>query len=834
MSVDPVVKSSHVVDIADADPDEVGLLGGKGAGLVAMASQGLPVPPAFVITTEACRAYLENGSTPAGLYADVVAHLRTLEQQAGKTFGAGPHPLLVSVRSGAPVSMPGMMDTILNLGLSREAAIALAVETADTRFMADLVRRFHSMYAGTVLGAVEEPPGVSELVSRIATDAEPGAVFDRVWDHCAAALREETGEEIPLDPQDQLRGAIEAVFSSWNTRRARTYREFHDIPHTLGTAVVVQAMVFGNLDERSGSGVVFTRNPVDGTPTLFGEFLAASQGEDVVSGNFTPDTIDAAEASFPAPFRRLRELCADLERSRGDVLDIEFTVERDQLYFLQVRSAKRTAEAAVRIAHDFLVEGVVGAVQALSGLSIEHVRQIQRPAFDEDEATRAREDGRLLTVGTGACPGQVTGVLCFDSDTAVSLVKDGQDVILARPVTSPADLHGMIASRGIVTATGGSTSHAAVVARALGTSCVVGCSDLDMDPAAGTLVASGRTLRAGDEVSMDGGTGEFFAGTIAVQASTHKTPDLAALLHRCAEASQCEVFARVTLPQHADEARACGADGIVAGLDDILAASGHLDDLVATLLKRSDRVDVDALEEAVARELTPLLGSLHGLDVSLRSIDFLSDDTREYVQQTPLLASYPELSLPLGLPELVRAQLTGLIRAVKASGRTGPVNFAVRHLTDAREAVALGAMWQELRAGDPEVDIQVSSYATSTRSLERAADLEEGAPVAWIELRTLQATHFGLPPRLLLSKEPLDDYVRQGLLDVDPRTEVDPAVARCLDQLGSKDVGVRLSLPITEKMAHQLHGLGFRRFAVELGDVRPVVLALGRAALDPA
>jgi pyruvate,orthophosphate dikinase len=830
MSGSPVSGTSHVIDIAAADPGEVGLLGGKGAGLAEMVSQGLPVPPAFVITTEACRAYLDHGQTPDGVYADVERHLRALEEQAGKTFGTGPHPLLVSVRSGAPVSMPGMMDTILNLGLSREAAVALATETGDTRFMADLVRRFHSMYAGTVLGAVEETPGVSEMVAGTAVDADPGAVFDQVWEHCAAALLDETGDEVPLDPQEQRRG--EAVFSSWNTRRAKTYREFHDIPHTLGTAVVVQAMVFGNLDEKSGSGVVFTRNPVDGSPTLFGEFLAASQGEDVVSGTFTPDTIDAAEATFPRPFAQLRTLCAELERSRGDVLDIEFTVERDTLYFLQVRSAKRTAEAAVRIAHDFMVEGAVTPAQALSGLSIEHVRQIQRPAFDEAAATQARQDGRLITVGTGACPGQVTGVLCFDSDKAVQLVQDGLDVILARPVTSPADLHGMIASRGIVTATGGSTSHAAVVARALGTSCVVGCHDLDMDPDAGTLVSGGGTLAAGDEVSLDGATGELFRGSIAMEPSTEKAPELAAVLDRCAEASGCEIYARVTLPQHAEEARACGATGIVAGLDDILAASGHLDDLVAALLKRSDRIDVPALEAAVERELTPLLKSLDGLSVSLRSIDFLSDDTREYVQQTPLLESYPELSLPLGVPELVRAQLTGLTRAVVAAGRTAPVTFAVRHVTDQREAHALGAMSEEIRASHPDADIRLASYATSTRSLDRAADLDDGSPVAWIELRTLQAAHFGLPPRLLLGKEPLDAYVRAGLWDVDPRREVDPTVARSLAHMGSRGAGIRLSLPVTDTLAGQLHAIGLRRFAVELGDVRPVVLALGRAALS--
>jgi pyruvate, orthophosphate dikinase len=826
-----VMGTSHLVDIADADADDVDLLGGKGAGLAGMAREGLPVPPAFVITTEACRVYLEHGSVPEGLYADVARHVRSLEEQTGKTFGAGPHPLLVSVRSGAPISMPGMMDTILNLGLSRKAAVALAVETGDARFMADLVRRFHAMYAETVLGAVDEPPGLTEMLADVSPDAEPGAVFDAVWERCAGAVTNELGDAVPLDPTEQLHGAIEAVFSSWNTRRAKTYREFHGIPHRLGTAVVVQTMVFGNLDERSGSGVVFTRNPVNGTPVLYGEFLAASQGEDVVSGTFTPETIETAEQALPAPFTQLRALCAGLEQSRGDVLDIEFTIEREKLYLLQVRSAKRTAEAAVRIAHDFIQEGSVADAEALRGLSVEHVRQLQRPAFDEGEAERAREDGRLVTVGTGACPGQVTGVLCFSSDDATRLVEDGTDVILARPVTSPADLHGMIAARGIVTATGGSTSHAAVVARALGTSCVVGCGDLDIDPLAGTLSVGDLTLNAGDDVSLDGGSGELFRGRIPVAAAVGRTPELGAVLARCAEASGCETHARVTLPSQAEEARACGATGVVAGLDDVLAASGHLDDLVAALLKRTDRIDAAALEDAVERELTPLLAAAEGMDVSLRGLDFLSDDVREYVHQTPLLTSYPELSLPLGLPELVDAQLTGLARAMKASGRATGVTFALRHITDELEAAALGRMSDALRTSHPDLAIRLASYATSARSLLRASALEAGAPIAWIELRTLQASHFGLPARFLLTKDPLDEYVRSGLLDIDPRVELDPGVARLLAGLTTKGAGVRLSLPVGERLVSGLYELGLRRYAVELSDVRPLVLALGKAAL---
>lgn len=829
MSRSTRLANPRVVDIAAADPEAVDLLGGKGAGLAGMTREGIPVPPGFVITTEACRAYLDVGAVPDGLYEAVAEHLAALEERAGKSFGAGPHPLLVSVRSGAPVSMPGMMDTVLNLGLSRAAAIALAEETEDTRFMADLVRRFHAMYADTVLGAGEEPSDIGTRVADLPRDADPAATYDLVWGWCAEALMEELGDEVPRDPGDQLRGAIEAVFSSWNNRRARTYRDFHGIPHTLGTAVVVQSMVFGNLDQRSGSGVVFTRNPVDGSPDLFGEFLAASQGEDVVSGMFTPDTIEQAESIMPAAFAELRRLCAELEQARGDVLDIEFTIEREQLYFLQVRSAKRTAEAAVRIADDFLQIDEVTAGQALSGVSVEHVRQIQRPSFDEAAAQRARDEGRLVTIGTGACPGQVSGVLAFDSDEAARLAEDGADVILARPVTSPADLHGMIASRGIVTATGGSTSHAAVVARALGTTCVVGCGELDIDARAGVLRTESVELRSGDEVSLDGASGEFFRGRIPVEAATGRTPHLARVLEHCQQAAGCETFARITLPAQADEVRAAGAQGIVAGLDDILAASGQLDELVGALLRRKDHLDAAALEAVVEREVTPLLAAAEGLDVSLRALDFISDDMREYVQQTPLLTKYPELSLPLGLPGLIQAQVKGLARALRAAGRTSPVVLAIRHVTDGREAAALGRMQREL-VEEAGAAISITTYATAARSLHRARALEDGAPISWVELRTLQATHLGLPPRMLLTKEPLESYVRAGLLDLDPRSQLDPGVAELLRSVNASGAGIRLSVPVTEALVGDLYRLGIRRYAVELGDVRPLTIALGKAA----
>ena len=823
----------HVLTFEEADGDDVSLLGGKGAGLASMTQQGLPVPPGFIITTQACRHYFETGAPPDGLYSSVAGHLAELERDTGKVFGSGPHPLLVSVRSGAPISMPGMMDTILNLGLGRDAAVALAAETGDTRFVADVVRRFHAMYAEIVLGSIDVPDGVEDALGAITPDADAGAAYDEVWGLCSTALMAELGEAVPSDPRAQLRGAIEAVFGSWNNRRAKTYREFHKIPHTLGTAVVVQSMVFGNLGPDSGSGVAFTRNPVDGSPGLFGEFLPDSQGEDVVSGAFTPEPIAVAAKALPGPFAELERLGAQLEEHRADVLDIEFTIERERLYFLQVRSAKRTAEAAVRIAHDLVVDGRAATGQALRGVTVDHIRQIQRPSFDAEAVGAARDGGRLVTTGVGACPGQVTGVLAFDSDTAEALAADGAEVILARPTTSPADLHGMIASRGIVTATGGSTSHAAVVARALGTACVVGCSDLDIDAEGGVLSCRELTLRTGEEVSLDGSTGELFSGLIASGPSAGRTTHFDQLLTWCAEGAQSEVYARITLPTQAEVARATGADGVVSGLDDILAATGHLDDLIQTLLKHSDieAVDLDEFESTIAAEVAGLLTAVPDLHVSIRVIDFLADEVREYLQQTPLLTKYPQLSLPLGLPALVEAQCAGLARAMTDSGRTLPMTVAVRHVTNVREAAAIRAIGERVRQRFPEALVSYGGYATSPRSLVRAHEIAEESPISWVELKTLQAGHIGLPPRLLLTQQPLDDYVRAGMLDLDPRSQLDPAIAKLLSGLDPAVTGIRLSLPVTEELTADLSRLGMRRFAVEVNEVRPLVLALGKAAL---
>jgi len=891
----------YTLNFADADPGEVDLLGGKGAGLARMTQDGLPVPDGFIISTRACRRYLSEATVPAGLGNEMAERLGQLERRTGKAFGAGPVPLLVSVRSGAPISMPGMMDTVLNLGLNRAAALAIAAATGDARFMADLLVRFHAMYGEIVLGALEPGDGADALAAGVSPGDDPGEVYDLLWAACQHGLEQDTGETVPDDPAEQLTGAVQAVFRSWNSRRARTYRDFHHIPHDLGTAVVVQSMVFGNLSADSGSGVVFTRNPATGERQLFGEFLASSQGEDVVAGTRTPDPVSSLARTLPSVYDQLSSACAELERRNGDVLDIEFTVERSVLYFLQMRSAKRTAEAAARIAADFAREGTIAPLQAVAMLTADQVRQVQRPGFDPAEVAAARTAGRLLTAGAGACPGQASGILVLDPDRARELAADGRPVILARPITSPADLHGMIAAQGIMTATGGTTSHAAVIARALGKPCVVGCGDLRIDAGARTLAVRDRTLAEGDEVCLDGTTGEIFTGAMAQATGPGAHADLDSLLRVAADAADAEIFARVTLPSDVEPARQAGATGLVTAVDDVLAATGQLDAVIAALVGQPDvsAATAAAVEEAVAAAFAPLLAAAGDLEIGVRAIDFIADEASELLQQTALITRHPELSVPFGSPALIEAQLAGLTqaeqdaglaraeqgtglaraeqgtvfaraeqgtvfaragkdaghsavapdaghsaaaqgaklaRAGKDAGTVSRVHFTVRHLSDPGEAAELRAIGDRVarRLGRA---VRLGAYLSSPRGVFNFAAVADASGVIWIEVRALQAAAFGLPARLLLDQQPLDDYVRRGLLSVDPRSGVDPCVDQLLTAVSAQAlakpgcrVGIRLSGRVTEPMVARLHALGFRRFAVESHEARPAALTLGQTA----
>jgi pyruvate, orthophosphate dikinase len=492
------------------------LVGGKAWSVAHMKSLGLSVPPAFVITTRACIAYLADESFPHDLEAELDSSMAWLETLAGRRFGHGPAPLLISVRSGAPISMPGMMDTVLNLGINDETESALAAQSGDVRFARDTHRRFLDLYARIVLKA-----GTLELDA-----AGDPAQWRR-------QILEVAGSPVPNDVGDQLRGAVKAVFKSWNSRRAKRYRQHHAIADDLGTAVTIQAMVFGNLDDASGTGVLFSRNPLTGEPMPFGEFLSRAQGEDVVSGKVTPQSLSGMKSEVPEAAEALLTAARRLERVNRDVQDIEFTVERGRLYLLQTRAAKLAPQAAVRIAVDLVRDGLIDEWAALRRLAPDQVHRLLSPRLTE----RARREGEILASGEGASPGVGIGLVVTESDAAERQSRAGEAVVLARPTTSPDDLHGMIAARAVVTEQGGSTSHAAVVGRALGLPCVVGCG-------AGTLTVLEHQI-----VTVDGQAGRIYRGALdTMQPDEHADERLVTLVAWARARAPLQVFAPTEVP----------------------------------------------------------------------------------------------------------------------------------------------------------------------------------------------------------------------------------------------------------------------------------------------
>ena len=503
---------------AEGDATMRDLLGGKGAGLAEMTNAGLPVPPGFTITTAACTDYFAAGEQlPDGLWDDILGAVANLERQTGKRFGDPASPLLVSVRSGAKFSMPGMMDTVLNLGLNPETRDGLIALTGDPRFGWDAYRRFIQMFGRIVLdvdGALFEPV-IEEAKHRRGVEADSDLDADALREVSEAFLdlvRSHAGREFPTDPLEQLDLAVKAVFASWYGRRAHDYREFNKIPHDLGTAVNVVAMVFGNLGADSGTGVAFTRDPNTGEKVLFGEYLTNAQGEDVVAGIRTPSPIAALRDELPAVYDEFERIGERLEAHYRDVQDLEFTIERGRLYMLQTRSAKRTAPAAVRIAVEMVGEGILSREEALQRVEPAQVVQLLLPRFD-DAARQAAADRRLCT-GLNASPGAATGRAMFDPDRAVEAAHAGDAVILVRIETSPDDVHGMLVAKGVLTARGGATSHAAVVARSLGLPCVAGAESLDIDYGSRTMRVGATTVAEGETISIDGTTGELFVGEL--------------------------------------------------------------------------------------------------------------------------------------------------------------------------------------------------------------------------------------------------------------------------------------------------------------------------------
>jgi pyruvate,orthophosphate dikinase len=547
------------------------LLGGKGAGVAEMTNAGLPVPPGFTITTEACNEYYRSDKQfPQGMWEQAMAALRIVEEQTGKTLGDPNNPLLVSVRSGAKFSMPGMMDTVLNLGLTDETVKGVIALSGDERFAYDAYRRFVQMFSKIVLDAKAEEfeRTIEEYKHKTgaATDADiPASALKQMVEDFKQIARNSSGKPFPEDPYEQLRLAIEAVFASWNNKRAIDYRNFNKIPHDLGTAVNVQTMVFGNMGSDSATGVAFTRNPSTGEKALYGDYLVNAQGEDVVAGIRNTSPISNLGNEMPGVAQQFEEIAQRLEKHYRDVQDLEFTIEKGRLYMLQTRSAKRTAAAAVKTAVDMVREGLISKEEAAQRVDPGQVVQLLLPRFDDNDIARAKGQGRELAKGVNASPGAAVGKAIFDADRAEVAGKSGERIILVRQETSPDDVHGMLVAKGILTSRGGTGSHAAVVARGLGLPAVVGCEDIrvDYEKRAFEVRATGQMVREGDEISIDGTTGTVYLGAIkTVEPSFEDETDLRTLLDWADEIRTLGVWANADYPRDAERSVMFGAEGI--------------------------------------------------------------------------------------------------------------------------------------------------------------------------------------------------------------------------------------------------------------------------------
>jgi pyruvate,orthophosphate dikinase len=549
----------------EGNKDMRDLLGGKGAGVAEMTNTGVPVPPGFTITTEACNEYFKSGKQfPEDLWNQALAALAVIEEKTGKRFGDAENPLLVSVRSGAKFSMPGMMDTVLNVGLNPQTLEGIAKLTNNERFGWDAYRRLIQMFGKTVKGI--EGRKFEHILDKYKAKTAGKQDTDltvemlkKVVDDFKALYAKELGVEFPDDVHKQMSEAIEAVFASWFGKRAVDYRNSQKIAHDLGTGVNVQTMVFGNMGNDSGTGVAFTRNPATGERALYGEYLVNAQGEDVVAGIRTPKKIAQLKDEMPEVYEQFVDISNQLEKHYRDVQDMEFTVERGKLWMLQTRTGKRTAQAAVKIAVDMANEGVISKEEALQRLDPMTINQLLLPRFDE----KAKKVAGVLAKGLNASPGAATGIAAFDADTAEEWGKAGKAVILVRPETNPDDVHGMLVAKGILTQRGGATSHAAVVARGLGLPCVAGCESILVDAEKKIMKADGKIIKQGDYLSIDGTTGEVLAGQIAtIRPDFDKEVDLVTLLSWADEVRRLGVWANADYPKDAIQARKFGAQGI--------------------------------------------------------------------------------------------------------------------------------------------------------------------------------------------------------------------------------------------------------------------------------
>jgi pyruvate,orthophosphate dikinase len=796
------------------------LLGGKGANLAEMSNLGLPVPPGFTITTEACVHYYSNKNTyPDGLKKEVEAALAAVEKITGRKFGSDANPLLVSVRSGARASMPGMMDTVLNLGLNDQTVEALAKSANDKRFAYDSYRRFIQMYSNVVLDVdhhnfediLEDFKDQKGFVLDTDLDAEN---WSEVIKRYKARVQEEYGKPFPQDPHEQLWGAISAVFGSWMNARAVTYRRLHGIPESWGTAVNVQAMVFGNMGEDSATGVAFTRNPSTGKKEFYGEFLVNAQGEDVVAGIRTPQNLTeearkeagsdkpSLEAVMPSTFAQLKDIFAKLEKHYADMQDIEFTVEKSKLWMLQTRSGKRTAKASLRIAVEMANEGVITKEQAINRIEAGSLDQLLHPTIDP------KAERKIVATGLPASPGAASGEIVFSADEAESAKGAGRKVILVRVETSPEDIHGMHAAEGILTTRGGMTSHAAVVARGMGKPCVSGAGSVRIDYAAKTLSVGPVTLKAGDVITIDGAQGQVLQGRVPM-IEPELTGEFATLMEWADKVRKLGVRANADTPADAKAARNYGAEGI--GLcrtehmffddDRILAVR----EMILADDEKSRRKALDKLLPAQRSDFVGLFEIMKGLPVTIRLLDpplheFLPHTDKDMAEVAAALgtdvkklaARKAELSefnpmlgfrgcrLAIAFPEIAEMQARAIFEAaVQAAKSTGaPVMPEVMVPLIATKAefdivkARIDAMAEAVMAETKtKIEYQVGTMIELPRACLRAEEIAETAEFFSFGTNDLTQTAFGI------SRDDaaifLNTYLAKAIIPIDPFVSID-------------------------------------------------------------
>jgi pyruvate, orthophosphate dikinase len=779
------------------EPSEGGreLLGGKGIGLAEMTQLGVPVPAGFTITTDACRAYMAHGRTlPDGLEEEIEENLAALEEKTGKRFGDSEDPLLVSVRSGAAVSMPGMMDTILNLGLNDDAVQGLAERTGNARFANDSYRRLIQMYGEVVenvdghlfedaLSKLKAKRGAAQDVDLTAEDlAELVETFKAIYEA-------ETGGAFPQDARGQLSRAVSAVFESWETPRAQVYRRAHHIPDDLGTAVNVVQMVFGNKGERSGTGVAFTRDPSTGETGLYGEFLADAQGEDVVSGIRTPQPLAEMQKSLTDAFEQLIDTMRRLEEHYRDMQDIEFTVEDDRLYLLQTRSAKRTAAAALRSAVDMVEEGLISREDAVARIDPDQLDQLLHPMIDPSASID------VIAQGLNASPGAASGYVVFDADAAVER-STNEDVILVRWETTPDDIHGMIAAKGILTAHGGMTSHAAVVARGMGKPCVAGCEALSVDEKAKKASLNGHDLGEGDTITIDGGTGRVILGTVDL-VPPQINEDFETILGWADSFRRLKVRANADTPEDAAKAREFGAQGIgLCRTEHMFMAEDRLPVMREMIMASGEEERRRALEKLLPHQQSDFDGifeAMAGLPVTIRLLDpplheflpSLEEATDERMRERirALQESNPMLGTRgcrLGLiwPEIYEMQVRAIVRAaVAVEKRTGdaPLVEIMHPLVGFGEELhRLRAITVATAAEEEEIDYLVGTMIELPRACIRADEIAEHADFFSFGTNDLTQTALGFSRDDAEGKF-LTRYLEDGVLERNPFEILDQA-----------------------------------------------------------